>query len=95
MTDATPPRLARALLERVLAADVRDDILANLDDLHAHHLARSGPRFAAFWYWRDAIGLAIGFGRPALGRFRWIAALRAAPGAISSAHPGERVPRPR
>jgi predicted permease len=55
MTGSTPPRLARWLLSATLPRALADDVVANLDDLHAARVFRDGRWRAAVWYWRQAV----------------------------------------
>lgn len=50
---AQPPRLAARLLGALLPADVRDDALDDLADLHAARLTSIGRAAADAWYWRQ------------------------------------------
>jgi predicted permease len=52
-----PPRLARALLGRLLRADVRRAALGDLDEEFARDvLPARGPMRARLWYWRQVLG---------------------------------------
>ena len=48
---AGPPRLAERLLGRILPADVRDEALEDLAELHRTRLAALGAGNANRWYW--------------------------------------------
>jgi predicted permease len=48
-----PPRFAARLLAALLPADIRDDALADLADLHAERLTSLGGAAADAWYWRQ------------------------------------------
>lgn len=50
-----PPRLARALLGRLLPRDIGDDASANLEDLYACRLQRHGRLRAGVWFWRQTV----------------------------------------
>jgi predicted permease len=53
----SPPRLPRALLALILPADVRDAVLADLDEEYVRHVRPSAARSRArVWYWRQALG---------------------------------------
>lgn len=73
--------MARWLLRRLLPADVRDDVVADLDAEFAHAIApaRTGAR-AAWWYWRHVIGSIV----PAI-RMRLRRAARLAGEAVTDA----------
>ena len=52
-----PPLLPRALLALILPADVRQALLADLDEEYLRHVRPSATRMgAAMWYWRQALG---------------------------------------
>ena len=52
-----PPRLPRALLALILPADVRDALLADLDEEYVRHVRPSATGMrASMWYWRQALG---------------------------------------
>ncbi|HEV8365565.1 MAG TPA: ADOP family duplicated permease [Gemmatimonadaceae bacterium] len=50
---APPPRLAERFLAALLPADVREEALDDLADLHAARLTSSGRTAADAWYWRQ------------------------------------------
>ena len=50
---STPPRVAERLLGLLLPADVREDALDDLADLHRERAAALGRRSANLWYWRQ------------------------------------------
>jgi predicted permease len=51
-----PPRLARALIERLLPTDRRAFVVGDLDEEFRAHIVPSRSRWrAAIWYWRQAI----------------------------------------
>jgi len=51
-----PPRLARAILSRVLPAADRDAVIGDLDEEYRRTIVGMvGPRRAAWWYWRQAL----------------------------------------
>ncbi len=50
---AHPPRLAQRLLGALLPADVREEALDDLADLHAARLTSHGRTAADAWYWRQ------------------------------------------
>lgn len=54
-----PPALARRLLALTLPAAMRDDVLANLDDLHQLRASQHGQRSADAWYWRQALSTGL------------------------------------
>ena len=58
----TPPRLARALVDRLVAPHLRDAVTGDLDELFAAESARR-PRRAALRYWARAVGAAWHLGR--------------------------------
>jgi hypothetical protein len=59
VTDRTPPRLARWLLRRTLPPGARGDTIAG--DLLEELRARNGAA-GAWWYWRQAVSLAVRYG---------------------------------
>ncbi len=59
---AVPPRLARWLLTVTLPAHLADDVVANLDDLHAARVFRHGVVSAGAWYWRQALWFPLRLG---------------------------------
>ena len=53
----TPPRLPRALLGMIVPADIRDALLADLEEEYVRHVRTTTTRVrAALWYWRQALG---------------------------------------
>ena len=54
-----PPGPARRLLTRTLPAALRDDVLANLDDLYLLRARQDGRRAADAWYWRQALSMGL------------------------------------
>jgi hypothetical protein len=52
-----PPRLARALLDRLIAPHLRDAVVGDLDELFVEEHA-AGPRRARGRYWRRALAAA-------------------------------------
>ncbi|CAN5855068.1 ABC transporter permease [soil metagenome] len=56
------PRRPTALLRRVVPAEMRDRVLANLEDLHRQRAARDGARQARWWYRAQVISYALRFG---------------------------------
>jgi putative ABC transport system permease protein len=50
---AQPPRLAARILGALLPADVREEALDDLADLHAARLTSTGRSAADAWYWRQ------------------------------------------
>ncbi|MGH7505918.1 MAG: permease prefix domain 2-containing transporter, partial [Longimicrobiales bacterium] len=63
---ATPPRLARRLLERALPADVRDDVSGDLDEVFRRRCENRGARRARLWYWSQAVSFSSRFLRERL-----------------------------
>jgi hypothetical protein len=62
MSDShAPPRLARRLLSRALPTDVRDGILADLDEVFARVARERGPLRARLWYRGEAVAFATRF----------------------------------
>jgi putative ABC transport system permease protein len=59
VTDQTPPRLAQWLLRRTLPPGARGDTIAG--DLLEELRARNGTD-GAWWYWRQALSLAVRYG---------------------------------
>ncbi|HSW30363.1 MAG TPA: ABC transporter permease [Longimicrobiales bacterium] len=59
---AAPPALLRRLLERALPAEVRDDIVGDLDEVYGARRARGGAARAALWYAGQAVAIAGRFG---------------------------------
>jgi predicted permease len=59
----TPPRSARALIERALPAELRETVCADLDELFEQRVRRTGPTRARLWY----AGQALAF----VARFAW------------------------
>jgi putative ABC transport system permease protein len=54
----TPPKWARALLDRAVADDASGrSIVGDFEDEFVERLARVGIRRARWWYWRQAIGM--------------------------------------
>ena len=58
----TPPRTARAIVERVLPADVRESIAGDLDEFFQRDCRTHGAGRARLRYWRHATALTIRFG---------------------------------
>jgi hypothetical protein len=56
-----PPRVARAVVERVLPADVRESIAGDLDEFFQRDCRTHGPSRARLRYWRHATALTIRF----------------------------------
>jgi hypothetical protein len=56
-----PPRLAQAVLERVLPADVRESIAGDLNEFFQRDCRTYGPGRARLRYWTHATALAIRF----------------------------------
>ena len=56
-----PPRVARAVVERVLPADVRESIAGDLDEFFQRDCRTRGPGPARLRYWRHAAALTIRF----------------------------------
>jgi len=56
-----PPRVARAVVERVLPADVRESIAGDLDEFFQRDCRTHGPGRARLQYWRHAAALTIRF----------------------------------
>ena len=56
-----PPRLATALLRRVLPEDVRDDIDGDLRELYVRRQSASGATGARLWYWATTLSFAVRF----------------------------------
>ena len=48
-----PPRLIRFLVARIVPGDLRQDFLADLDELFQRRVAESGATRARFWYARQ------------------------------------------
>ena len=61
MTAARPPRLARACLRRALPADVRDDILGDLEERFVRDAGSAGGNLARWRYRRAALTFSIRF----------------------------------
>ena len=61
MRSPQPPRLAQRLLGLALPEDVRDDIIADLDEVYHRTCAQHGHRRARGWYWREAFAFSGGF----------------------------------
>lgn len=57
----SPPRVARAVVERVLPADVRESIAGDLDEFFQRDCRTHGPGRARLRYWRRATALTIRF----------------------------------
>jgi putative ABC transport system permease protein len=57
-----PPRRATSLLRRVLPRAVRDDVLADLDELYQSRVERDGAASAARWYRAQVLSYAARFG---------------------------------
>ena len=55
------PRVARAVVERVLPADVRESIAGDLDEFFQRDCRTHGPGRARLRYWRHATALTIRF----------------------------------
>jgi len=55
-----PPHVAGRLLERLLHADERDEILGDLDEQYRRRI-EAGDRAADLWYWRQALAMMWGF----------------------------------
>ena len=51
----SPPRLARALLARVLPRDVAEFVIGDLEEMHARRAKSRGRVHADLWYWRTAL----------------------------------------
>jgi predicted permease len=70
MTTVGPPRLAERLLGALLPADVRDEALDDLADLHRERMLTLGRGSAHRWYWLQLprfalrIRMAVAFGGP-------------------------------
>ena len=56
-----PPRVARAVVERVLPADVRESIAGDLDEFFQRDCRTHGPGRARLRYWGHATALTIRF----------------------------------
>lgn len=56
-----PPRLARAVVERVLGPKLRDAVVGDLDELYASEAAEHRRR-AVWRYWMRAAGVVVRFG---------------------------------
>jgi len=56
-----PPRVARAVVEHVLPADVRESIAGDLDEFFQRDCRTHGPGRARLRYWRHATALTIRF----------------------------------
>jgi predicted permease len=56
-----PPRIAKASLARALPADLRDQIVADLDEMFARRVSRDGPRRARIWYRGQALSFGVRF----------------------------------
>src|SRR4029453_13694553 len=56
-----PPRVARAVVERVLPFDVRESIAGDLDEFFQRDCRTHGPGRARLRYWRHATALTIRF----------------------------------
>ncbi len=50
-----PPRLARRRVERALPADVREEVLGDLQEVFGRRCASHGPRRARLWYASQAV----------------------------------------
>ena len=61
MSSMRPPRLAIALLRRMLPEDVRDDIDGDLRELYVRRRSASGATRARLWYWRTTLSFAVRF----------------------------------
>ena len=61
MTAARSPRLARGWLRRALPADVRDDILGDLEERFVRDAGSSGVNLARWRYRRAALTFSIRF----------------------------------
>lgn len=60
---ASPPRLARRLLERALPADRRSDIIGDLGEVFRRRVRDHGLLRARWWYWREALMFSARFTR--------------------------------
>jgi predicted permease len=56
-----PPKLAQMMLRHALPADVRDDIIDDLDEVYRRACAQQGLRRADRWYWREAVAFSGSF----------------------------------
>ncbi len=60
---ARPPRLAEALLARLLPAHERAEVVGDMAECHARRLQRgAGVLEAGLWYWRQALGVPMRLG---------------------------------
>ncbi len=57
-TRTTPPRLAEAVLSKLLPDEDRDAVIGELRELHEIECARKGAAAAGRWYVRQVIGFA-------------------------------------
>jgi putative ABC transport system permease protein len=57
---SSPPRLAEHIVRTAVRNPAwRETVLGDLGEEFTAEIARRGPHRAAFWYWRQAIGLAL------------------------------------
>ena len=56
-----PPRLARALLRRIVPAEARDGVDGDLHELYVTRRAASGAAAAAAWYWLETLSFIMRF----------------------------------
>ncbi len=59
----TPPRLALALLDRLLRDPVREAVIGDLSEEFRRRAARDGAGAARRWFWRQAVASAAARGR--------------------------------
>jgi hypothetical protein len=54
-----PPAFAVRLLIALLPRSMADDVMANMEDLHARRARQRGQLSANVWYWRQAFALPV------------------------------------
>ena len=59
--DAPPPRVARLVIRLTVPRDVRDAVLADLDEVYRARVASDGPAAARTWYRREALSFSSRF----------------------------------
>lgn len=65
MSVSRPPRLAEALLRRLLPSDAHGrTIVGDLHEEHRELVARHGSLRADLWYWRETLVTGVGYARP-------------------------------
>ena len=55
MNEPSPPRLARALVRGLTAADDRAFLIADLEEEFDHIVSTDGAAAARTWYWKQVI----------------------------------------